>query len=152
VARWRKDAALLALHAALVRSACERSRESGVRLGRYRRRFVRGFVRFSRGKVLSDDRHANAGEIGRPNESYRRIRIESGFGKMQVNLTDGHLPYPFGHEITGYDVKDLDATLDKAKITGAKVLSPRFDAKDRVTAIVEFPGGYIAEIHSTAAH
>jgi predicted enzyme related to lactoylglutathione lyase len=105
-------------------------------------------VKFSRGKVVSDDKRADGGEIGELGATYRRIRIESQFGKMQVMVTDGHLPYPFGHELTGYEVKDLDATLDKAKAANAKVLSPRFDASDRSTAIVEFPGGYVAEIHA----
>jgi predicted enzyme related to lactoylglutathione lyase len=109
--------------------------------------FVRDFLKFSHGKIVSDDKHADAGEVGKPGEKYRRIRIESRFGKMQVMVTDGHLPYPFGHEISGYEVKDLDATLAKAASTGAKVLAPRFDASDRSTAVVEFPGGYIAEIH-----
>ncbi len=67
---------------------------------------------------------------------------------MQVNVTDGQLPYPFGHDVTGYEVKDLSAALDKAKAAGVKVLSPQFDAKDRSMVIVEFPGGYIAEIHA----
>jgi predicted enzyme related to lactoylglutathione lyase len=112
--------------------------------------FVHDFLRFSRGKLISDDAHADAGEIGRTGETYRRIRIESRFGKMQVLVTDGHLPYPFGHEIMGYQVQDLAETLEKAKNAGAEVLSPPFAAKDRTTAMVEFPGGYIAEIHSLA--
>jgi len=32
-----------------------------------------------------------------------------------------------------------------------RVLSAPFMARDRKTAIVEFPGGYIAEIHSVIA-
>jgi predicted enzyme related to lactoylglutathione lyase len=67
---------------------------------------------------------------------------------MQVLVTDGHLPYPFGREITGYEVQDLDATLTKAQANGAKVLSPRFDGNDRSSAVIEFPGGYIVEVHS----
>ena len=114
--------------------------------------FVRDWLRFSQGKVVADDRKADAGEIGKPGETYRRIRIESGLGKMQVNVTDGHLPYPFGHEISGYEVKDLDATLAKATSNGAKVLVPRYDASDRSSAIVQFPGGYIVEVHATKAH
>lgn len=77
--------------------------------------FVRRFVRFSGGHVVADDRRADAGEIGRAGETYRRIRLTSLFGKMQVLVTDGHLPYPFGYELTGYQVPDLDATLEKAK-------------------------------------
>jgi predicted enzyme related to lactoylglutathione lyase len=114
--------------------------------------FVNAFVRFAHGKVLADDLQADAGEIGRAGETYRRIRIASRFGNMQVLVTDGHLPYPFGHELTGYEVKDLAATLDKAKAAGAKILFPAYTTSDRATSIVEFPGGYIAEIHSLVAH
>ncbi|HEV3220292.1 MAG TPA: hypothetical protein VGZ48_11015 [Candidatus Acidoferrales bacterium] len=112
--------------------------------------FVNGFVRFARGKVVADDKQADAGEIGRPGEIYRRIRISSLFGNTLVFVTDGHLPYPFGREITGYEVHDLRATLDKANAAGVKILSPPYKVNDRTTAIVEFPGGYIAEIHSVA--
>jgi predicted enzyme related to lactoylglutathione lyase len=110
--------------------------------------FVHAFLQFSRGTVVADDRQADAGEIGRRGETYRHIDIESLFGKMRVLVTDGHLPYPFGRELTGYEVKDLSATLQKATASGAKVLAPPFAARDRRTAIVEFPGGYIAEIHA----
>jgi predicted enzyme related to lactoylglutathione lyase len=113
--------------------------------------FVNDFVRFAHGKVISDDAHADAGEIGRPGETYRRVRITSTFGNMQVLVTDGHLPYPFGHEVTGYEVQDLSATLAKATTAGAKILSPPYKLSDRSSAIVEFPGGFIAEIHSVAA-
>jgi hypothetical protein len=113
--------------------------------------FADDFVRFARGKVISDDKHADSGEIGHPGGTYRRIRITSVFGNMQVLVTDGHLPYPFGHEITGYQVRDLAATLEKAKASDAKILSAPFKTNNRSSAIVEFPGGYIAELHSLAA-
>jgi len=113
--------------------------------------FVRCFVRFAHGKVVADDKHADAGDIGRAGETYRRIRITSLFGHMQVLVTDGHLPYPFGHETTGYQVQDLGATLEKAKAAGVKILSAPYTTHDRTAAIVEFPGGYIAEVHSLAA-
>src|SRR6202050_3661855 len=80
--------------------------------------FVNDFVRFSHGKVVADDKYADAGEIGRAGETYRRIRITSLFGNMLVFVTDGHLPYPFGHELTGYQVHDLGATLERAKTAG----------------------------------
>jgi len=115
-------------------------------------KFVASFVRFAHGKVLADDAHADAGEIGRAGETYRRIRITSGFGDMQVLVTDGHLPYPFGHETTGYEVRDLAATLEKAKTAGVKILSAPCATDDgRMSAIVQFPGGYMAEIHSVKA-
>ena len=112
--------------------------------------FVHGFVHFAHGKVVADEKHADAGEIGRAGETYRRIRITSLFGNMQVLVTDGHLPYPFGHETTGYQVRDLGVTLEKAKAAGVKILSPPYNTSDRITAIVEFPGGYIAEVHGSA--
>lgn len=113
--------------------------------------FANGFVRFSHGKVVADEKRADAGEIGRAGETYRRIRIESPFGNMLVMVTDGHLPYPFGREITGYQVQNLGATLQKAKAASVKILSPPYSTHDRTTAIVQFPGGYIAEVHSVTA-
>jgi len=112
--------------------------------------FVADFVRFAHARVVSDNSHADAGEIGRPGETYRRIFVTSLFGNLQVLVTDGHLSYPFGHEMTGYQVANLAATLERAKAAGAKVLSPPYRTSDRTTAIVEFPGGYIAEVHSVS--
>jgi hypothetical protein len=110
--------------------------------------FLRDFLRFAGGRVVADKPDADAGEIGRPGRVYRRVRITSGFGAMQVMVTDGHLPYPFGREVTGYRVTDLAATLVKARAAGATVLTPPYVGDDRITAMVRFPGGYIAEIHA----
>ncbi|MGV2290189.1 glyoxalase [Trinickia sp. YCB016] len=110
-------------------------------------KFIEDFLCFSHGKVVSDDRHADGTEIGRQGETFRRVRIESGFGNMLVFATDGKLPYPFGHEVTGYRVADLDATLTKAQGLGVKVLSAPNRTVEGRTAMVEFPGGYIAELH-----
>jgi len=112
--------------------------------------FVRSFLAFSHGQVVSDDAQAPGIEIGRPEAAYRRIRIESNFGKMQVLVTDGHLPYPYGRENTGYEVDDLEATLKKAQSLGVGILVAPFVSEERKSAIVQFPGGYVAEIHSTA--
>jgi predicted enzyme related to lactoylglutathione lyase len=111
--------------------------------------FVRAFVAFSLGKVASDDGHAPGVEIGRSNYTYRRVLIDSAFGKITVLATDGHLPYPYGREIIGYEVSDLSDTLSKARTAGATVLVEPYNAALRQAAIVEFPGGYIAEIHSS---
>jgi predicted enzyme related to lactoylglutathione lyase len=111
--------------------------------------FTRSFLRFSHGKVVSDDTHAAGIEIGRAGETYRRIHIESVFGKSTVFVTDGHLPYPYGREMTGYEVKDLQETLAKAKASGAAVLVEPYTADGRAEAMVQFPGGYVAEIHAT---
>jgi predicted enzyme related to lactoylglutathione lyase len=111
---------------------------------------VRGFVKFSHGKVVSDEPKAPGVEIGRPNDTYRRIRIESNFGKMTVHVSDGHLPYPYGREVTGYEVANLSETLAKAKAHGAQVLVEPFHSEGRQSAVVQFPGGYVAEIHANA--
>ncbi len=110
--------------------------------------FIRGFLAFSHGTVVSDEAHASGVEIGRPGESYRRIRIASTFGKLCVLVTDGHLPYPYGRETTGYEVMNLADTLAKAKAAGVAVLIPPYVSARRTAAMVEFPGGYVAEIHS----
>src|ERR1700728_1960224 len=46
--------------------------------------FVRSFLAFSHGSVVSDEPQAPGVEIGRPGETYRRVRIESKFGKVYV--------------------------------------------------------------------
>jgi len=112
--------------------------------------FVRGFLNFSRGKIVSDDPDAPGVEIGRPGETYHRIRLESDFGKLTAFVTDGHLPYPYGRELAGYEVADLSETLTRAKAAGARVLVEPYTAERRDAALVEFPGGYIAEIHAPA--
>ncbi|MDG3442935.1 glyoxalase [Nitrospirillum amazonense] len=112
--------------------------------------FVKDWVAFSHGKVVSDDAKAPGVEIGRPNDTYRRIRIESAFGKMTVLVTDGHLPWPYGREMTGYEVKNLDETLAKAKAAGVTVVVEPYTADHRKAVVVQFPGGYVAEIHSAS--
>jgi len=111
--------------------------------------FIRSFVAFSAGTVTGDDAKAPGVEIGRPSDTYRRVRIASTFGNVAVLVTDGHLPYPYGRELTGYETPDLDATLARAKSAGARVLVEPYSAADRRSAVVQFPGGYIAEIHAT---
>ncbi|UYO51030.1 glyoxalase [Rhodopseudomonas palustris] len=112
--------------------------------------FVRSFVKFSHGRVVSDSSVASGAEVGKPDAKIKRIRIESAFGKMTVFVTDGHLPYPYGHETTGYEVADLEATLAKAKEAGVTVLVPPYSFEDRKAAMLQFPGGYVAEIHAAA--
>jgi predicted enzyme related to lactoylglutathione lyase len=112
--------------------------------------FVHSFLAFSHGSVVSDEARAPGVEIGRPAETCRRVRIESKFGKLTAFVTDGHLPYPYGREMTGYEVTNLVETLTKAKAAGADVLVPPYKTDERDAVIVRFPGGYIAEIHSVA--
>ena len=126
--------------------------ENRVYLSSYRATaFVQSFLAFSHGKIVSDNAHAPGIEIGRDSDTYRRIRISSVFGAMTVLVTDGHLPYPYGHEVTGYEVANLAGTLAKAKAAGVSVLAGPITADKRNSAIVQFPGGYIAEIHSASA-
>src|ERR1700734_326780 len=110
--------------------------------------FVRSFRTFSHGEVISDDAHAPGVEIGRASDTYRRIRLQFKFGKVTVLVTDGHLPYPYGREMTGYEVADLSDTLSKAKAAGVAVLVGPYQADQRNAAMVQFPGGYIAKVHS----
>jgi predicted enzyme related to lactoylglutathione lyase len=112
--------------------------------------FIHDFTAFAQGKVVDDDRKAPGIEIGRPGDTYRRVRIESAFGKMLVLVTDGHLPFPYGRELTGYEVDDLDVTLAKAQAASAIVFVQPYTAGQRRMALVQFPGGYIVEIHAPA--
>ena len=111
--------------------------------------FLRSFLSFSHGKVASDNKHAPGVEIGRPNDTYRRVRVDSTFGKLAVLETDGHLPYPYGRETTGYEVSSLSETLAKAKSAGATTLAGPYTADGRTAVVLQFPGGYIAEIHAS---
>jgi predicted enzyme related to lactoylglutathione lyase len=112
--------------------------------------FVRDFTEFSHGAVVSDVARAPGIEIGRPGDSFRRIRIESAFGRMVLLVTDGHLPYPYGRELTGYEVANLSDTIDRAKAAGASVLAGPYGSDGREAAMLAFPGGYVAEIHAPA--
>jgi len=114
--------------------------------------FLHSYLRFTDGHVTSDNRHADGAQIGLPGTEYRRITISSPFGDTVLTVTDGHLPYPFGRETTGYSVTDLGTTIAKAQAAGAKVLWGPYTSKNLDSAILQFPGGYIAEIHSTPSH
>jgi hypothetical protein len=78
------------------------------------------------------------------------VVIDSGFGKTLVFATDGQMPYPWGRETTGYEVKDLDATILKAEAVGVYVRVEPINAAGRRTSFFEFPGGYTAEVHTAA--
>jgi predicted enzyme related to lactoylglutathione lyase len=110
--------------------------------------FIKGFVAFSGGKVVSDDPKAPGIEVGQQGATYRSVQLESAFGRIHVLVTDGHLPYPYGRELTGYEVQSLTDTLTKAKAAGATVLVEPLASRGRKFAFVQFPGGYVAEIHS----
>jgi hypothetical protein len=109
--------------------------------------FIRDWLAFSGGHIVTDDRHADGAQIGMPGTTYRAVLMTSGFGQTLVIITDGHLPYPFGRDTTGYAVSSLAATLAKAKSAGARILWGPYYGPALATAIVQFPGGYVAEIH-----
>jgi hypothetical protein len=109
--------------------------------------FLHSYLSFTCGTVTSDDARADGGQIGLPGTDFRRIDIGSPFGKTEVVVTDGHLPYPFGREVTGYAVTSVTATLAAAKGAGATVLWGPYTSRRLDSAILQFPGGYIAEIH-----
>lgn len=88
---------------------------------------------------MSDERVSDTA-IGRSDTGkIRQIALDSRFGKTRIFVTDGHLPYPFGHERTGYGVDDLPATLAKATASGAQVLWRSTAAERRASALVRFP-------------
>ncbi len=113
--------------------------------------FVRHWLAFSKGRVTADTKAAPGIEIGQPGKTYRRIAITSGYGRMTVAVSDGQIGWPYGRETTGYAVADLRATLAKAKAAGVETLVPPRTFGARQSAMVRFPGGYIAEIHAPAA-
>src|SRR5712675_1897380 len=107
--------------------------------------FVGSFVAFSHGSVVSDEPRAPGVEIGRPAEIYRRVRIESKFGKLAAMVTDGHLPYPYGREMTGYEVTNLTDTLTKAKASVVDFLDLASNTNYRESAVDDPPGGHNAQ-------
>jgi hypothetical protein len=113
--------------------------------------FVQSLVTFSHGSVVADDARAPGVEIGRPDATFRRIRLQSTFGKTTVLATDGHLPFPYGLETTGYEVSNLAETLSKARASAVDVVAQTYSSGGRDAAMVAFPGGYIAEIHAASA-
>jgi hypothetical protein len=53
--------------------------------------------------------------------------------------------------LSSFDTRiHLTAAWSKATAAGARVLVPPDSAEHRDAAIVQFPGGYIAEIHAPA--
>ncbi len=110
--------------------------------------FIKSFLTFSGGTIVSDNPHADGIVIGRPKDHFRRIHLRSTFGNIDVFATDGHLPYPYGRELTGYAVQDLPKVLEQAKTSGAHILVEPFNAEGVQSAMVQFPGDYIAEIHN----
>jgi predicted enzyme related to lactoylglutathione lyase len=74
------------------------------------------------------------------------IRSFLAFSHGKVTADDPHAPY--GRETTGYEVENLTDTLAKATSAGSTILVAPYNADRRSAAMVQFPGGYIAEIHA----
>ncbi|MFJ8792225.1 VOC family protein [Streptomyces sp. NPDC102462] len=115
------------------------------------RPFLSSYLQFTHGRIVKDEKRADAAEVGEPNQVMHRISITSQFGKTVVFVTDGHLPHPYGEESIGYEVADLDNAIAKAKATGADVLAKPHTANGRTSAVVRFPGGYVAEVHQNVS-
>lgn len=115
-------------------------------------KFVNQFKTFAHAQIVADDKIDGA-EIGRAGDTIRRVQLASNFGTMTVFVTDGKLTFPYGRETTGYQVMDMAATLAKAAANGATVLSPpRKNSQGNMTAMLQFPGGYISEVHDGMHH
>lgn len=69
--------------------------------------------------------------------------IESGY-KSATTLLATH------NCLANDEVANLSDTLQKAKAAGVTVLVPPFASDKREAAVVQFPGGYVAEIHAVA--
>ncbi|MEG1466210.1 MAG: glyoxalase [Hafnia sp.] len=122
--------------------------ENRIYLSRYRvDDFIKSYQKFSNGKIVDDSQQSSAVIGGEKNSAIRVVNLSSAFGKTRIFVTDGHLNYPFGQERTGYGVANLSETLGKATASGAKILWQSVAGEKRASAVVQFPGGYIAEIH-----
>ena len=109
--------------------------------------FLQHWLAFSHGHILRDTPKAPGEQIGQTGKTYRRIELTSGYGRMVVIVSDGQLPWPYGRDMTGYLVDDLPATLAKAQAAGVETLVAPHDEGGHSSALVRFPGGYIAEVH-----
>jgi hypothetical protein len=110
--------------------------------------FLKSYLAFTHGRVDSDTSSADGALIGKPSTTFRQVRITSPYGNTVVEVTDGQLPYPYGREVAGYAVGDVAATAAKAQAAGATVLVPTATFGNVTRAVLQWPGGYIAEIHN----
>lgn len=114
--------------------------------------FLASYLRFTDGRIVSDTPAADGAELGAPGTTYHRIRIRTQFGNTVVLAGQGYWNYPYGRDTTGYTVSDVAATVAKATANGATVLAGPYHGADRTSAMLQFPGGYIAEIHDGTFH
>src|SRR5260370_11786826 len=103
------------------------SQRIGFMFRRIARRISRGVsALFLAGKSSLTNPRAPGSEIGKPGDTYRRICIESTFGKLAVFVTDGHLPYPYGREITVDGRANLGGPLGNGKTAVEQTLIAPF--------------------------
>ena len=106
------------------------------------------YLSFTRGRVDADTTSADGALIGKPGTTFRRVYLSSPFGNTQVLVTDGQVPYPYGRELAGYQVGDVAAAVATATAAGAQVLVPVARIGNTTSAMLRWPGGYVAEIHN----
>ena len=99
--------------------------------------------------MIEDTLKAPGIEVGEPFNTFRRVLIASPFGKTLVLATDGQLPFPWGRETTGYEVGISTRQFSRPRPPAFVTVEP-FAAAGRRTAFFEFPGDYIAEVHTPA--
>ncbi|WP_336298303.1 hypothetical protein [Sphingomonas sp. QA11] len=112
--------------------------------------FVAGWIAFSHGRIVTDDRTAPAIEIGRPGKTCRRIRLNSGYGEMVVLVSNGAPPMALWPRVDRLRSHRSARDARQATAAGAETLVPAYAGQDRASAMVRFPGGYIAEIHAAS--
>lgn len=110
--------------------------------------FLTSYLQFTHGRLDADAGAADGVLIGKPGTTFRRIHLTSPFGDTLIAVTDGQLPYPYGRELAGYRVADVSAVIAKAVAAGATVLSAPVRSGSTTSAMLQWPGGYIAELHS----
>ncbi|MEZ0049071.1 hypothetical protein ABIA30_000061 [Mycobacterium sp. MAA66] len=110
--------------------------------------FLKSYLQFTHGSIDTDAATADGALVGRPGTTFRRIHLTSAFGNTLIAVTDGQLPYPYGREVAGYAVNDVAAITQKAVAAGARELAPAVHAGTATSAILQWPGGYIAELHT----
>lgn len=110
--------------------------------------FLKSYLQFTHGRVDEDTATADGALIGKPGTTFRRIHLNSPFGNALIAVTDGQLPYPYGREVAGYQVGDMAAVITKAQSAGAHVLVPVIRSGNTTSAILQWPGGYLAEVHA----
>jgi hypothetical protein len=109
--------------------------------------FLRSYLNFTKGQVTADDPKADGAQIGVAGSTYRRVTTSSKYGNTVIIGNDGHPPFPFGREASGISVRDLALTLTKATQNGASVIWGPYGSPAGHSAVVQFPGGFITEVH-----